>query len=763
MENNVRKTPTDERSTALEQTNVESVSQQLRNVGTTPASLSEVAGLLISSSFSVINNNLPQTFHFYRYDVVEGETYTVENKSTTAALEVYICDASDGSDKTICVSISPRHTDNFVASRNALYIGFYNNANAVDITFSHIGFDQEICKILPINGIVLSSEKDINEPSLVQYNHFYRYDVVKGQCYTINNLSTQASLIIYTSNTGDTSYSSAKTEYGTIAPNGFLTFCATENARYIGFFNNANSVHVIISHVGLDSLQTGMTSLTTTIGGFDQRISSSKSEAVAEANSYTDSAILGVTPTNILWNQLSASLQNRIDGAGGTITNLPDGEDLTTENSMLRFADKNATLMQFGGKSRKFLRKNVVNGQNILTPSMVSAANTVYLLQYDYSLDNQTVTLGNGSTIIFYGGSVSNGTVDYSNGSIIPASYGFFKNNLSVVTNEPVNLAWYGKKSGDNIDDVIDLLQGHTIIIPVGDFKCTKSGYVLEPGTMFIGEKVLNNDQTCCISFHPANETKDFIIGLNNNCGFKDITLLLQSTTYNGDLVRVDSAFWKNSYDNEYYLQALRAQQYYIDNVYFLTKYMAGDNYLATAFHIIVRDKVGQDLLPINMYKLSYRQHFKNVEIKYFSTGICVELIEEEPHAVAAGDWGVWCNSLHFFDIDMWVRNNGFVLKTRGLTNWAQGRFVISGILIQPVGVPDSHFPYAFYAENGYKCMLDKINAWDNSKVAYVGGGSILLGQYMADLPDPLDVRGEGVIKTPTWTDNSVTGNNTNS
>jgi len=353
---NQEKTAQAEEATTLDRTIEESSgSQQLRTVGTTPASLSEVAGLLISGEFTVTNNNLPQTYHFYRFDVVEGETYSVENKSASAALEIYICDASDGTDKTICVSISPGHTDNFVALRNALYIGFYNNANAVNVTFSHIGFDQEICKISPINGIVFSSERDIHETSLVQYNHFYRYDVVKGQLYTINNLSTQASLIIYTSNTGETSYSSTKIYYGTVAPNCLMTFRATENARYIGFYNNANSVHVKISHIGLDSLQAEMDELTTTIEGFDQRISSSKSEAVAEANTYTDSAVLGVSPTNILWNQLSASLQNRIDGAGGTITNLPDGEDLTTENSMLKFADKNAMIMQFGGKSRKFI------------------------------------------------------------------------------------------------------------------------------------------------------------------------------------------------------------------------------------------------------------------------------------------------------------------------------------------------------------------------------------------------------------------------
>ena len=347
-------------------------------------------------------------------------------------------------------------------------------------------------------------------------------------------------------------------------------------------------------------------------------------------------------------------------------------------------------LSQFDGKNKVTLAKNIVNGQNILTRSMVSAANTIYILQYDYTLNDQTVVLGNGSSIIFYGGSVDHGTLDYRNGNIIPARTSFFGHHLSVITDEPVNIAWYGAESGDTIDDIIELLQGHTILIPVGNYICTKSGYVLAPNTMFIGEKVLNNDQTCCISFSPTDTTKDFIIGINNNCGFKDITLWLTSTSYSGDFMLVDSVFWKDSHLSEVQLQPLRATQYYFDNVYFYTSWMEGDNYLATAFHILLRDYDDSneyEVLCPYYYRLSYRQHFKNVEIKYFSVGICVELVQQEEHT--APDYGVWCNSLHFFDINMWVRNNGFVLETVGVTNPAIGRFLISGILLQAIGHPD--------------------------------------------------------------------------
>lgn len=93
-------------------------------------------------------------------------------------------------------------------------------------------------------------------------------------------------------------------------------------------------------------------------------------------------------------------------------------------------------------------------------------------------------------------------------------------------------------------------------------------------------------------------------------------------------------------------------------------------------------------------------------------------------------------------------------MTTSGLTNLAIGRFLISGILLQPVGTPDSHCPYAFYAENGYNCMLDMINVWDNSKVAYVGSGCITIGQYRSDNIAPLSVGSTGKIKTPLWGEN---------
>lgn len=718
---------------------------------------SELAGIVKSDSLE-INTTLSLGNHFYRFDVAKGERYLVKNNSPSATLEIKISETGDESyaaQMTTCVTVPANKVAIFEAPMNALYMGFYNDANSVNVQISHTGHDE---KVKNMSDIVLTDELHIEKTLSVGF-HYYQIPIKQGEKYVIENNSLTTDLDIYTG-PSDNPSQAERTPYGSLPHDSSMVIYAVVDADFFGFYNNANAVNIVIRHEGLNvllpemrELHQDMNAMLSTIDSFDNRISTSKAEAIAASKSYTDTQILSVSPTNILWSQLSSSLQDRIDGAGGTITNASDGEDLTVENSMLKFANKDATLMQYGGKSRVFLRKNIVNGKNVLCGCMISATNTIYILQYDYDLNNQPVTLGCGSTILFYGGSVKNGTLDYSHGTIIPMCDKIFGENLSVVTKEPVNIAWYGKKCGDSIDDIFDLLQGHTVIVPVGNYTCTKCGYTLAPNTMFIGEKVLNNDQTCCISFTPSNETQPFIIGVNNNCGFKNITLWLTSLTYPGDFLRVDSAFWNRSSISEEELVALKGQQYYIDNVYFYAG--VGDRYgeSATAFHVIVKDKDGDNVFPLYQQLLSYRQHFKNVEIKYFSVGICVEIKQIGNPPIE--NVNVWCNSLHFSDIDMWVRDNGFVLKTSGLTNSAQGRFIISNILLQPIGNHSEYdYPYAFYADGfGYDCMLDKINAWDHSKVAYVKRGSITLGQYVADDQNPLTVEATGVIKTLTWTE----------
>lgn len=123
------------------------------------------------------------------------------------------------------------------------------------------------------------------------------------------------------------------------------------------------------------------------------------------------------------WNNatLWVDLIKRIQGIS-----IIDSEDITAtvdnlNQTSLTFADKNYNTTDYSGLGRVYLRKNiqtVVNpntgitySTNLLTQQMLNKENTIYVLQYDYSLNYQTISIPEGCVLLFEGGSVSNGTL----------------------------------------------------------------------------------------------------------------------------------------------------------------------------------------------------------------------------------------------------------------------------------------------------------------------------------------------------------------
>lgn len=112
-----------------------------------------------------------------------------------------------------------------------------------------------------------------------------------------------------------------------------------------------------------------------------------------------------------------------------------DSEDIITKvddakQVSLYLADKQYNEADYSGLGRVYLRKNiqtiidpltgkVING-NLLTQSMLAKENTIYILQYDYNLNNQTITIPEGCILDFQGGLISNGTITLNNTKILP-------------------------------------------------------------------------------------------------------------------------------------------------------------------------------------------------------------------------------------------------------------------------------------------------------------------------------------------------------
>ena len=95
--------------------------------------------------------------------------------------------------------------------------------------------------------------------------------------------------------------------------------------------------------------------------------------------------------------------------------NNPDDEDLhlveQEDKQVLQFADKEYNADSFSGLGRVYLRKNISNGKNVLTQAMMSKANTRYIIQYDYDLNGEEITISKGCILDFQGGSFSNGVI----------------------------------------------------------------------------------------------------------------------------------------------------------------------------------------------------------------------------------------------------------------------------------------------------------------------------------------------------------------
>lgn len=106
---------------------------------------------------------------------------------------------------------------------------------------------------------------------------------------------------------------------------------------------------------------------------------------------------------------------------GGHVTNSQQiiDEVLNKEQSVLNIEqqevnkgileEKEYTLGSNNGMGRVVLRKNIVEGVNTLTQSMINKNNTIYVIQYDFTL-GENITIPAGCVLKFDGGSISGGS-----------------------------------------------------------------------------------------------------------------------------------------------------------------------------------------------------------------------------------------------------------------------------------------------------------------------------------------------------------------
>lgn len=216
---------------------------------------------------------------------------------------------------------------------------------------------------------------------------------------------------------------------------------------------------------------------------------------------------------------------------GLTIT---DSEDIVTETNSanqvaLKFADKTYNEADYSGLGRVYLRKNIVNVEdpvtgnvvkmNYLTQSMISKENTIYIVQYSYNLNGQTITIPSGCVLDFQGGSVSNGTISLVN-TYIEASSVVFKNVVlnGSIRNKCFEVLWAGAIPDNNLIDTGQVLYNIESLNTVLLFKTGKyyidEYFTIKEGLNIQGDSDNINNNTI---FYPFRNGQKYIIKLGGN------------------------------------------------------------------------------------------------------------------------------------------------------------------------------------------------------------------------------------------------------
>lgn len=111
-----------------------------------------------------------------------------------------------------------------------------------------------------------------------------------------------------------------------------------------------------------------------------------------------------------------------------------DEEDITKvkseDKSILKFKNKKYNKDEFSGLGRIYLRKNLVGTEgcsvddedhctNVLNQGMISLSNTIYIIQYDYDLQDKEIIIPDNCILSFQGGSFKNGSIRLNNTRIL--------------------------------------------------------------------------------------------------------------------------------------------------------------------------------------------------------------------------------------------------------------------------------------------------------------------------------------------------------
>jgi hypothetical protein len=132
-----------------------------------------------------------------------------------------------------------------------------------------------------------------------------------------------------------------------------------------------------------------------------------------------------------------------------------DEEDLSIVNGRtLKLKNKEYIPEQYSGLGRVYLRKNIVNGKNILVQDMINKLNTIYIIQYDFDLQGAEITIPEGCVLKFEGGSIKNATLIGNNTGIYASEKDVIFYGVTISGTweiKDIYAGWFGEINNANV------------------------------------------------------------------------------------------------------------------------------------------------------------------------------------------------------------------------------------------------------------------------------------------------------------------------
>lgn len=173
--------------------------------------------------------------------------------------------------------------------------------------------------------------------------------------------------------------------------------------------------------------------------------------------------------------------------------------------------------LEFSGLGRKYLQKNIVSSKNVLTQAMVNDANTVYVVQYDYDLNEQSITVPAGCVLKFDGGSISNGTI-VGNGTIISADSAVFEDITLSGTFKDLSVDLFVESEQD-VASVANGLFGITSLVVFGNKAYSVTSPLNIKGSVSAKYAVFNLSSSGKIVIGTGSSTGDSLHYVNIELG----------------------------------------------------------------------------------------------------------------------------------------------------------------------------------------------------------------------------------------------------